>query len=72
MADAVLPGHLSAGDVIALSGQDGDLVVRAVRLGHGGFLLTVSALRSPSPSPEWIVTLTARTRVLWQAKGAAF
>jgi hypothetical protein len=66
-------GDLSAGDVIALPGEDGELVVvRAVRLGHGGFLLTVSALKSPSPAPERIITLAARTRVLRHGKGAAF
>jgi hypothetical protein len=72
MADAVLPGDLSAGDVIAVPAEGGQVVVRAVRLGHGGFLLTVSALESPSPAAEWIITLTAATRVFRHGKAAAF
>ena len=59
MAEAILPGDLSAGDLIALSGQDDELVVRAIRLGRGGFLVTVSDLKSPSPGTERIITLTA-------------
>lgn len=70
MADAVFPGDLSAGDVIAQPGEGGELVVRAVRLGHGSFLLTVSALESPSPAAEWITTVTAAMRVLrWSVDG---
>jgi hypothetical protein len=72
MADAAVTGDLSAGDVIVLEGESSQLVVRAVRLGHGGFLIAVSALEAPSPAAEWIITLTAATRVFRHGKAAAF
>ncbi len=72
MAEAILPGDLSAGDLIALSGQDDELVVRAIRLGRGGFLVTVSDLKSPSPGTERIITLTAGTRVFRHGTAAGF
>jgi hypothetical protein len=39
--DAFFPGDLNAGDVIALFGVDGELVVRAVLVGPGGYVITV-------------------------------
>jgi hypothetical protein len=42
--DSVLPGDLNSGDVITLPDSQQDLVVRAFRLGQGGFLLTVAPL----------------------------
>ncbi len=52
MADAVFPGDLSAGEVIALPGEGGELVVRAVRLGHGSFLLTCPLWNHLRPPPN--------------------
>jgi hypothetical protein len=72
MTEAVLPGDLSAGDVIALPDEDDDLVVRVIQLGRGGFLLTVSDLNAPSPSSQRIITLTAGTHVLRHGKAAGF
>ena len=71
MADSVLPGDLNAGDVIALPDEDVDLVVEAVRLGQGGFLLTVSALNAAEPAATRIVTLTAATPVSRRGRNAA-
>jgi hypothetical protein len=71
VADSVLPGDLNAGDVIALPDEDVDLVVEAVRLGQGGFLLTVSALNAAEPAATRIVTLTAATPVSRRGRNAA-
>lgn len=49
MSDTILPGDVSAGDVIALADAWEDLVVTAVRLGRGGFLLTVVPMASYEP-----------------------
>ena len=71
MADSVLPGDLNAGDVIALPDEDVDLVVEAVRLGQGGFLLTVSALNPADSAATRVVTLTAATPVSRRGRNAA-
>jgi hypothetical protein len=70
VADSVLPGDLNAGDVIALPDEDGDLVVEAVRLGQGGFLLTVSALNPADSAATRVVTLTAATPVSRRGRNA--
>lgn len=58
MEGDVGPGDLDPGDVIALPGSGEEMLVRAVRLGQGGFLLTVSPLDDPAPGAEREVTLT--------------
>jgi hypothetical protein len=70
VAEAVLPGDLIAGDVITLAEEDCELVVRAVRLGQGGFLLTVSDLKSSPPAAESVITVTAATPVFLHGKAA--
>jgi hypothetical protein len=69
--DSVLPGDLNPGDVIALPDGREDLVVRAVRLGQGGFLLTIVGLES-GPSGEQTVTLTAATPIRRTGRVADF
>jgi len=69
VGDALLPGDLNAGDVIALPGVNGDLVVRAVRLGQGGFVLTASE-PDVAPAADRIITLTAATRVSRRGKAS--
>jgi len=59
--DIILPGDVTPGDVIALADGEDDLLVTAVRLGRGGFLLTVVP---PAGPPERVVVLTAGTPVL--------
>jgi hypothetical protein len=71
VADTVLPGDLNAGDVIALPDEDVDLVIEAVRLGQGGFLLTVSALNPADSAATRVVTLTAATPVSRRGRNAA-
>jgi len=61
--EAVLPGDVTAGDVIGLPGSPGEVLVRAIRLGQGGFILTVVAVGEAGAGPERTVTLTAGTRL---------
>jgi hypothetical protein len=61
--DTVLPGDLDPGDVIAVDETAEELLVTAVRLGSGGFVLTVAPLRGGRPGPERQLTLTAGTPV---------
>jgi hypothetical protein len=61
--DTVLPGDLDPGDVIAVAGSADELLVTAVRLGSGGFVLTVAPLRDRRPGAERQLTLTAGTPV---------
>jgi hypothetical protein len=63
VTDEVLPGDLDPGDVIMLPGAGEELLVKAVRLGQGGFILTVSAAGDDAPGTERTITLTAATRL---------
>ena len=68
MPDVVLPGDLEAGDLIVLADRQDELIVVAVRLGHGGFLLTVTPSRpggiQPAGSrPELVIALAVGTEV---------
>jgi hypothetical protein len=62
--DAVLPGDLTAGDLIVLPGARDEVMVRAVRLGQGGFILTVSPVHDDTPGAQRNVTLTFATALL--------
>lgn len=61
--EAVRPGDLEAGDVIAVPDEAGRFLVRAVRLGHGGFILTVEPAGGSAPGAGRQVTLTSDARV---------
>ena len=63
MEDQVLPGDVSAGDLITLPGGTAAVEVRSVRLGQGGFILTVTPRSPPDPGAERTVTLTAAIRL---------
>jgi len=43
------PGDLEAGDVIALPDELGRIMIRAVRLGQGRFVLTISPIDGAGP-----------------------
>ena len=58
MEEEVLPGDLDAGEVIMLSGARHELLVKAVRLGQGGFILTVTPIDDDTPGAEQLITLT--------------
>jgi hypothetical protein len=61
--EEVLPGDLDVGDVIMLSGAGHELLVKAVRLGQGGFILTVTAIDNDTPGAEQFITPTAATHL---------
>ena len=68
MPDVVLPGDLEAGDLIVLADGQDELIVVSVRLGHGGFLLTVTpsrpgGIQPPGSRPELVITLAAGAEV---------
>ena len=63
MPDTVLPGDLDPGDVITVAGAEDELLVIAVRLGSGGFVLTVAPLRNRRPGAKRQLILTAGTPV---------
>jgi hypothetical protein len=72
VADEILAGDIEVGDLIALSAGTEDLLVRAVRLGQGGFIVSVSSAGDPSGSSVGQVTLTAGTQLLRRGKAHAF
>jgi hypothetical protein len=55
---------VNAGDVITFPGDEADVQVKAVRLGHGGFQLTAGEPGRDDPDGERTVTLTARDLVV--------
>jgi hypothetical protein len=58
-----LPGDLDPGDVFAVADAEDELLVIAVRLGSGGFVLTVAPLLDGRPGAERQLVLTAGTPV---------
>ena len=62
-AAEVLAGDVNAGDVITLPGGAEKVRVTAVRLGSGGFQLTVEPATPGGSGTEHTVILTARTRL---------
>ena len=63
MEHEVPPGELNPGDIITLPGSSEQLLVKRVRLGKGGFILTVSPAGNDLPETERLVTLTAATQL---------
>ena len=59
--ETVFPGDLSPGDVITLPGDDSEVAVELIRLGEGGFRLTVSG--PGRPAAGMVVVLTTWTPV---------
>ena len=54
---------VNAGDVVELPGTSGAVVVKTVRLGQGGFILTVAPIGDDRLQAERLVTLTASARL---------
>ena len=63
MEDVVFAGDVNAGDVVILPGASSAVLVKAVRLGQGGFVLTVAPVGDDRPQAEQLVTLTAAARL---------
>ena len=63
MEDVVFAGDVNAGDVVVLPGASSAVLVKAVRLGQGGFILTVAPVGDDRPQAEQLVTLTAAARL---------
>ena len=59
----ILAGDVTAGDVIVLPDTRDAVLVNQVRLGQGGFILTVVPVDEDSPGAERLVTLTAGVRL---------
>lgn len=71
MEDLVFAGDVNAGDVIVLPGASTAVLVKTVRLGQGGFILTVAPVGDDRPQAEQFVTLTAGSRLRKRGQGAA-
>ena len=63
MEDVVFAGDVNAGDVVVLPGTSSAVLVKAIRLGQGGFILTVAPVGDDRPQAERLVTLTAAARL---------
>lgn len=63
MDDELLAGDADAGDVIVLPGARHAVLVKKVRLGQGGFILTVAPVGDDRPEAERVVTFTAEIRL---------
>jgi len=61
--DVVLAGDVDAGDVIVLPDASDAVLVKKVRLGQGGFILTVAPVGDDRPEAERLVTLTTEIRL---------
>jgi hypothetical protein len=61
--DVVFAGDVNAGDFVILPGASSAVLVKAVRLGQGGFILTVAPVGDDRPQAEQLVTLTAAARL---------
>lgn len=63
MENVVFAGDVNAGDVVVLPGASSAVLVKTVRLGRGGFILTVAPVGDDRPQAERLVTLTAAARL---------
>ena len=71
MDDEVLAGDVDAGDVIVLPDASDAVLVKKVRLGQGGFILTVAPVGDDRPEAEHLVTLTTEIRLHKRGRGVA-
>jgi hypothetical protein len=68
--DPFAPGGDAVGVRAPDAGQE-SLVVKAVRLGQGGFVVTVSPPEDPAPEAERLITLTVATRLSKRGRSAS-
>lgn len=69
--EVVLAGDVDAGDVIVLPDACDAVLVKKVRLGQGGFILTVAPVGDDRPQAERLVTLTTEIRLHKRGRSAA-
>jgi hypothetical protein len=69
--DVVFAGDVNAGDVVVLPGASSAVLVKTIRLGQGGFILTVAPVGDDRPAAEQLVTLTAAVRLRKPGQGLA-
>ena len=69
--DVVLAGDVEAGDVVVLPDAGDAVLVKKVRLGQGGFILTVAPVGDDRPEAERLVTLTTEIRLHKRGRGVA-
>jgi hypothetical protein len=61
--DMIIAGDIDAGDLIALPESADPVLVKRVRVGQGGFILTVAPVGDDRPEQERLVTLSADVRL---------
>jgi len=59
----ILAGDVNAGDVIVLPDARDAVLVKQIRLGQGGFIVTVVPIDDDRPEAERLVTLSAGIRL---------
>jgi hypothetical protein len=59
----ILAGDVNAGDVIVLPDARDAVLVKQIRLGQGGFIVTVVSVDDDRPEAERLVTLSAGIRL---------
>ena len=59
----ILAGDVNAGDVIVLPDARDAVLVKQIRLGQGGFIVTVVPVDDDIPEAERLVTLSAGIRL---------
>jgi hypothetical protein len=60
---AIIAGDVDAGDLIVLPDAVDPVLVKRVRVGQGGFILTVAPVDDDRPERERLVTLSTNVRL---------
>jgi len=63
MDDLIIAGDVAAGDLIVLPEDADPVLVKRVRVGQGGFILTVVPAGDDRPERERLVTLSTQVRL---------
>lgn len=67
-----MAGDVEAGDLVALPDAVDPVLVKRVRVGQGGFILTVAPADDDRPERERLVTLSMKVRVRKCGRDRAF
>jgi hypothetical protein len=63
MDDLIIAGDVHTGDLVVLPEDTDPVLVKRVRVGQGGFILTVAPVGDDRPEAERLVTLTTQMRL---------